>query len=168
MIYRGPGFLASVWYYLSFLVFLCCRSSLLRVGERGAKSYDREKAWSSINHSILFAVACPGSQVWVVDLPNVITVDMFSTLRGLSFWLLPSVFYIYLHPRIFYIFPQEISETLFAESLRFAENLMYILQNLLTILLSSVTTKYFKCTQISKVTEELFTSSLNIRAKACF
>ncbi len=32
----------------------------------------------------------PGSQVWVVDLPNVITVDMFSTLRGLSIWLLPA------------------------------------------------------------------------------
>jgi hypothetical protein len=24
------------------------------VGGRGAKSYDRKKAWSSINHSILF------------------------------------------------------------------------------------------------------------------
>jgi hypothetical protein len=63
IIYRGPGFLAVVWFgssptpspvsklspYLSFLV--CRRSSLLTV-EGGAKSYDGEEAWSSINNSI--------------------------------------------------------------------------------------------------------------------
>ncbi len=72
MIYRGPSFLAVVWLAtpplhppnllsercLSFSVFLCVcrRSSLLTAeegGERGAKSYDGKKAWSSLNHSIL-------------------------------------------------------------------------------------------------------------------
>ncbi len=71
MDYRGPGFLAVVWFgfssnpppppppvsklslYLSLP--LCRRSSLLTGGGgRGAKSYDDgEKAWPSINHSIL-------------------------------------------------------------------------------------------------------------------
>ncbi len=71
MIYRRPGFLAVVWFgssptplsheqvslFLSLPV--CCRSSLLTgEGERGGrgtwtKLYDREKAWHSINQSIL-------------------------------------------------------------------------------------------------------------------
>jgi hypothetical protein len=70
MIYRGPGFLAVVYnsaphpplsplsspsLFLSLPV--CRRSSLLTEwggrGGRGAKSYDLEKAWPSINHSIL-------------------------------------------------------------------------------------------------------------------
>ncbi len=71
MIYRGQGFLAVVLVgsspppppptasYLSFSDFLCVagRSNLLTEegegGGRGAKSFDREKAWSSINLSIL-------------------------------------------------------------------------------------------------------------------
>ncbi len=72
MIYRGPGFLAVIWFGSSptdlphlpsascpsFSVFLhvCRRSSLLTwEGGRGweAKSNDREKAWPSINRSIL-------------------------------------------------------------------------------------------------------------------
>ncbi len=67
---RGPGFLAIVLFgsspshpsasCLSFSVFLCDALVELtdgrgggRRGWGGAKSYDDEKAWSSINHSIL-------------------------------------------------------------------------------------------------------------------
>jgi hypothetical protein len=65
MIYREPGFLTVVWFgppplplasCLSFSLFqsiagrACWRE---RGGGGGAKSYDGEKAWSSINHSIL-------------------------------------------------------------------------------------------------------------------
>ncbi len=76
MIYRGPGFLAVVRCgsspalsplpsFCNLSLFLSlparCQSSFLteEVGDwgggggRGAKSYDGEKAWSSINHSIL-------------------------------------------------------------------------------------------------------------------
>jgi hypothetical protein len=56
MIYGGPGFLAvQPVSRLYFPVFLCRRSSLLTGGGggRGAKSYDLEKAWSSINQSTL-------------------------------------------------------------------------------------------------------------------
>ena len=72
MIYWGPGFLAVVWFDSSptslppspvrnlslFLSLLMCRRwSLLTGGggrsEGGAKSYDREKAWSSIYYPIL-------------------------------------------------------------------------------------------------------------------
>ncbi len=78
MIYRGPGFLAVVWFCssptsspplplescLSFSV--SCLSSWdwweltdgrggEGVGEGGAKSYDCENAWLCINHSILSA-----------------------------------------------------------------------------------------------------------------
>jgi hypothetical protein len=65
--YRGPGFLAVVWLdcKLSLVLSLpvCHRSSLLtgdrrRVGGLGAKSYECEKTWPSINHSILSAVLC--------------------------------------------------------------------------------------------------------------
>jgi hypothetical protein len=73
MIYRGPGFLAIVLFssmpnpsppslVIMLSIFLslpmCCRSRLLAgkggEGGRGAESYDRKKAWSSIiNRSIL-------------------------------------------------------------------------------------------------------------------
>ncbi len=67
MIYRGPGFLAVVWFIppplpsancLSFSVFLCLAGRAYYRergggGERGAKSYNRKKAWPCINHSIL-------------------------------------------------------------------------------------------------------------------
>ncbi len=72
MIYRRPGFLAIVCFGSSHAppspisklsLFLnptvCRRSSTLsgeggrREGEGGAKSYDGEKAWSSVTHSIL-------------------------------------------------------------------------------------------------------------------
>ncbi len=73
MIYRGPRFLAVAWFgssttpsphylpsasCLSFSVFLCVAGRAYwrerRVGGGdGAKSCDGEKAWSSINHSIL-------------------------------------------------------------------------------------------------------------------
>ncbi len=72
MIYRGPGSYNSAnrpplaphhlpsATCLSFSVFL---SSLLTGegggGGRGAKSYDREKAWPSINHSVLSAYMSP-------------------------------------------------------------------------------------------------------------
>jgi hypothetical protein len=73
MIYKGPGFLVVVLFRpsptpspnlpssscLSFSVFLyVARRSSLLMGEGvegGAKLYDREKAWSSINHPVLFA-----------------------------------------------------------------------------------------------------------------
>ncbi len=72
MIPKGPGFLAVVWFgssptpfppllsasCLFFLSLPVCRRSSLLTGEGGgggggAKSYDGEKAWLSINHSIL-------------------------------------------------------------------------------------------------------------------
>jgi len=72
MIYWGPSFLAVLWFgstptphpplpsasYLSFSVFLCVagRAHWPERGEgvhgRAAKSYEREKACSSINHSL--------------------------------------------------------------------------------------------------------------------
>jgi hypothetical protein len=75
MIYRGPGFLEAVWFSslptlfppspvsklsLFLGLFLCFASRAYWRegwgGERGAKSYDREKAWPSISYSILSAV----------------------------------------------------------------------------------------------------------------
>ncbi len=73
IIYRGPSFLAFVRFGSSptsfpptspvsklslFLSLIVCRRSSLLTGEggrggRGAKSYEHEKAWPSINHSIL-------------------------------------------------------------------------------------------------------------------
>jgi hypothetical protein len=68
MIYRGPGFLAAPpplhsplppsASCLSFSVFLCVASRVYcdwrgEGGGGGAKSYDIEKAWPDINHSIL-------------------------------------------------------------------------------------------------------------------
>ncbi len=70
-IYRGTGFLAVLWFGssqtspplfrqqgVSFPVFLCVSGRTNRRwrgrGARGTKSYDSEKAWSSIIHSILF------------------------------------------------------------------------------------------------------------------
>jgi hypothetical protein len=66
IIYRDPGFLAVVWFGSSFSAVsstdethrrLRKRDKLLTVGGggdgRGAESYDRKKAWYSINHSIL-------------------------------------------------------------------------------------------------------------------
>jgi hypothetical protein len=71
--YRGPGFLEMIRLLrlplppspvskLSLFLSLpvCCRSSLLtgEGGGRGAESYDRKKAWSSINNfcTILYNV----------------------------------------------------------------------------------------------------------------
>jgi hypothetical protein len=69
MIYRGPGFLAVVLFSSSptpfpFLRLSVCRRPSLQTGEGGgggggAKSYDREKAWPSKNHSILSARTMP-------------------------------------------------------------------------------------------------------------
>ena len=58
MTYRGPGFLPRPPPPTIFRLPVCRRSSLLTAvtGEgsgRGAKSYDREKAWPSFNHPIL-------------------------------------------------------------------------------------------------------------------
>jgi hypothetical protein len=54
---------------LSFSVFLCVTSELTDGrgggGWRGAKSYDREKAWPSIYHSLLFGLECLTSDVKV-------------------------------------------------------------------------------------------------------
>jgi hypothetical protein len=75
MIYRGPGFLAFVWFgfpqplplpaasCLSFSVFLCIARRAYwqengEGGSGGAKSYDGEKAWPSLNHLILSALSC--------------------------------------------------------------------------------------------------------------
>jgi hypothetical protein len=70
MIY-GPGFLAVLWFGSSpipspslvsnlsfFLTIPVCRRSSILTGKvvGGAESYDREKAWPSINHSILSAL----------------------------------------------------------------------------------------------------------------
>ncbi len=73
LIYREPGFLAIVWIgysptlhlppsrqqLVSFNLPVCLRSSLLTGGGwrggGGASSYYGLKAWSSINHSILYA-----------------------------------------------------------------------------------------------------------------
>jgi hypothetical protein len=68
IIYRGPSSLAVVWFGStpspfphspdSKLPLPVCRWSRLLAGEggggRGAKLFDRKKAWSSMNHSILF------------------------------------------------------------------------------------------------------------------
>jgi hypothetical protein len=70
MIYRGPGILAVVRLGSSPTPSppasqLDCRHTgrlrnrdnlLTGGGGRGAESYDRKKAWSSINHSILYAL----------------------------------------------------------------------------------------------------------------
>jgi hypothetical protein len=72
MIYRGPGYLAVIWFgsSLSLLsrqqVTSLSQSSYVSPFEltdgreggagRGAESYFREKAWSSINHSIFSAL----------------------------------------------------------------------------------------------------------------
>jgi hypothetical protein len=73
MVYRRPGLKAVVWFgsspippllpsasCLSFWVFLCLSPSSLLTGEvgggAGAKSYDGEKAWSSLNHSIQYSL----------------------------------------------------------------------------------------------------------------
>ncbi len=73
MIYRGPGFLAAVWFGSSLtpgqqLVSLSQSSGVFPVqltagrggkgvgGGGGAQSYGREKAWPSRNHSILSAL----------------------------------------------------------------------------------------------------------------
>ncbi len=88
MIYRGPGFLAVVWCgsffthiippfppasRLSFYVFLCVASRVkLTDGRRWAggrwweraKTFDGEKIWSSIYHSILFEKFGPFSKYW--------------------------------------------------------------------------------------------------------
>ncbi len=61
MIYRGPGFLAVVWFGSSCpfppspVSKLDRRHTRRRGGGvgRGAESYHRRKVWSSINHSIL-------------------------------------------------------------------------------------------------------------------
>jgi hypothetical protein len=76
MIYRGQGFLAVKWFGSSpppspspvskmslFLIFLCVagRDNLrerMGGGGRGARSYDREKAWPSTNNSILSGAYC--------------------------------------------------------------------------------------------------------------
>jgi hypothetical protein len=76
MIYRAPGFrsydlappplpVPSLVSKLSivFSVHVCHRLNLLTgEGGGGAKSYDREKAWFSINHSILSSGTLQGSQ----------------------------------------------------------------------------------------------------------
>jgi hypothetical protein len=69
MMYGGPGFLGVVWFAssptsclplpsaascLPISVFLCVAGRTYRRGRGGgARSYDDEKAWSCINHSIL-------------------------------------------------------------------------------------------------------------------
>ncbi len=65
MIYRGPGFLAVVWFGSSlsppipsascrtFSGFLCVAVRAYWGGGGVAKSYDRKKAWAFVNHSIL-------------------------------------------------------------------------------------------------------------------
>ncbi len=67
MIYREPGFLAAVCFgssptpsplSVSHSSCVAGRAYWLERGDvgggRGAQSYDGEKAWSSINHSILY------------------------------------------------------------------------------------------------------------------
>ncbi len=86
IIYRGPGFLAVVWFgslltfshhplpsvsCLSYLVWLVCRrSSLLTEGGEGGgrvtKSYNCEKAWPSINHLILADSPLPSYLFWLL------------------------------------------------------------------------------------------------------
>ncbi len=65
MIYRGPGYLAVLWFDSPRLELDWPHTGSLRRGGnlltggggegggREAESYDRKKAWSSINHSIL-------------------------------------------------------------------------------------------------------------------
>jgi hypothetical protein len=62
MIYRAPGFLAPPPPLLLSTISkldrqqtgrLIKRDNLLTEGGGGAKSYEGEKAWSSINHSVL-------------------------------------------------------------------------------------------------------------------
>jgi hypothetical protein len=75
VIYRGPGFLAVVWFgslptpfpLLSVYKLVRRRTGRLRKRDKlltgegrkggGPESYDRKKAWSSINHSILSGLA---------------------------------------------------------------------------------------------------------------
>ncbi len=90
MIYRWPGFLAVVRFSLSptppplsrhqvvsvFSVFLCVagRAYWRERGGGGPESYNDEKAWSSINHSILSLINTPlvqgsraGRGIWKRD-----------------------------------------------------------------------------------------------------
>ncbi len=54
IINRGPGFLTVVWFGSSSCVSpVEFNDEKGGGGERGTLSYDREKAWLSINHSIL-------------------------------------------------------------------------------------------------------------------
>ncbi len=73
MIYRGPGFIAVIWfgffptpYTLSrqqvvYLSHSSCVSPVEGEGRGEAKSYDGEKAWSSINHSLLVCTPNPSA-----------------------------------------------------------------------------------------------------------
>ncbi len=72
IVYRGPGFLALIWFGSSPApshplpsVSSCCdtqedgeRETTFWQGGGGAKSNDSEKDWSSINHSILAGLSC--------------------------------------------------------------------------------------------------------------
>ncbi len=66
MTYRGPGFLAIVWFgsyptHSPSPISKLCLFSRRGCGRSQIKSYDGEKAWSSINLSILSAINCSRS-----------------------------------------------------------------------------------------------------------
>ncbi len=106
IIYRGPGFLAVVWFGSSptlphpvsklslFLSHPVCRLSNLLTGEgggggEGARLYVGEKAWSSINHSIisvlLNTVTDKTSRQQVISL-NFVTIFYFTFVGPLWRW----------------------------------------------------------------------------------
>ena len=93
MVYRGPGFLAVVWVGPSTLPSVSSTRKTLKErqvvkgeggegGGRGAESYDRKKAWSSINLLILTDVKrrIQCAYKWTASLTSIFGLRSFSHL----------------------------------------------------------------------------------------
>ncbi len=103
MIYRGPGFLAAVWFgfppspfcgqqVVSLSQSFCVSLNDGRRGGcgRGAKSYDGEKAWPSINQSILSVSPLSPLALWIASLEPLhpLHTHTFTFLQGSDKWQL--------------------------------------------------------------------------------